>query len=61
MEADVLPKPRRCKYDMAKSIQPFDCTIGDIRRLVHGLLRQRLPAVGVKKDDLPRELKQKAC
>ncbi len=59
MEADVLPKPRRCKKDMAKSALSFDCTISDILKLVHGLLRQRFPALDMKKEDLPRRLKQK--
>ncbi|MDX2453252.1 hypothetical protein [Desulfosarcina sp.] len=45
---------------MAKSALSFDCTIGDNQKLVHGLWRQHLPAVGMKKEDLPRVPTQKA-
>ena len=60
MEAYGLPNPLRCKNDMAKSALSVDCTIGDIQKLVHGLWRQHLPAVGMKKEVLPKVPKQKA-
>jgi len=53
-------KTPKMQYEMAKSTLSFDCTTGVIQKMLHGLLRPRLPAVDMKKEDLPRELKQKA-